>query len=92
MNPSPQQAGKQRDVYVVCAKTADEARTWARQHGIPRSRVVYACHPGNNVIKMRGFITVVLPSFYERRDWHVVQAVVHRSQKKTAELTTRECF
>ncbi|KPC68071.1 hypothetical protein ADL27_57380 [Streptomyces sp. NRRL F-6602] len=68
--------------YVVCAGRSEEARAWARSHGVPQCQCIYA----GSVRKLDGlrdFAVVRLRSFFDRRDRDEIEAVLRRCEMKT---------
>ncbi|MFC8986016.1 hypothetical protein [Streptomyces sp. NPDC057115] len=67
--------------YVVCAGRSEEARAWARAHGVPQGQCIYA----GSVRKLDGlrdFAVVRLRSFFDRSDRDEIEAVLRRCEMK----------
>jgi hypothetical protein len=68
--------------YVICARTAGQAREWALEHNIPRRRTVYASR-ADYLEGMSNFAVVELPGFWNRKDAADIRAAIARDQAKT---------
>lgn len=66
---------------VVCAQTADEAREWARQHGLSEKDYVYASAAAR-LDGMRDFAVIRLAGFYRRRDRGRIEETIRRNELK----------
>ncbi|MHC3427185.1 hypothetical protein [Streptomyces sp. DT18] len=67
--------------YVVCAGRSEEARAWARSHGVPQRQCIYAGSV-REVGGLRDFAVVRLRSFFDRRDRDEIEAVLRRCEMK----------
>ncbi|WP_158712317.1 hypothetical protein [Streptomyces sp. NRRL F-5135] len=70
-------------IYLICCATRDDARAWAKGHGIPRSRMVYASTP-RAIDGMTEYVLVRLPGFYRRKNWQQIDAVIRRTEVRMA--------
>ncbi|GGS41816.1 hypothetical protein GCM10010221_45850 [Streptomyces parvus] len=67
--------------YVICAARNDEARAWARGHGIPERQCIYAGSV-RTLDGLRDFAVVRLRSFFDRPDREQIEAVLQRCEMK----------
>ena len=67
--------------YVICAASQEEARAWARLHGVPQRQCIYAGSV-RKIDGLRDFAVVRLPSFFARRDRDQIEACLRRCEMK----------
>lgn len=68
-------------LYVVCAGSSEEAKEWARLHGVPQRLCIYSGSV-RKIEGLRDFAVVRLRSFFARPDHAEIEACLRRNEMK----------